>query len=156
MDRRLRARVLWAAAQALGVTIGDLIAAARDTPTAGRAVPTLAEYVDTIGRTLSAGTAATYRSYWRLAIARFGNRPLDQIGVDDCEAVVADAVARAQRDRPGSDGRSSRESCVAALRALFGRAERAGKPPPLQHRADAATASSRSPLCGSTFRSPRR
>lgn len=104
MDRRLRARVLWAEAQALGVTIGDLIAAARDMPADGRAVPTVAEYVDTIGPTLSPGTAATYRSYWRLAIARFGDRPLDQIGVDDCEAVVADAVARAERLRRGSDG----------------------------------------------------
>jgi site-specific recombinase XerC len=126
MDRGLRARVLLAEAQALGVTISDLIAAARDTTLDAPAVPTVAQYVETIGWTLSVGTVATYRSYWRLAIVRFGDRPVDQVGVDECEAVVADAVARAQGRRPGSDGRSSRASCVAALRGLFGRAERAG------------------------------
>jgi integrase len=39
---------------------------------------------------------------------------------------VADAVERARRSRPGTDGRSARENCIGALRALFARAERAG------------------------------
>jgi hypothetical protein len=89
-------------------------------------VPTLAEYVDTVAPSFSANTAATYQSYWRVAVARFGDRPIDSLDADDCEAVLADAVRRAQQRRPGSDGRSSRENCIAALRALFGRAERAG------------------------------
>jgi len=38
---------------------------------------------------------------------------------------VVDAVERARHNRPGSDGRSARESCIGALRALFARAERA-------------------------------
>ena len=38
---------------------------------------------------------------------------------------MVDAVERAHRNRPGTDGRSSRESCIGALRALFARAERA-------------------------------
>lgn len=41
-------------------------------------------------------------------------------------AVVADAEQRARRSRPSSDGRSSRENCVAALRAVFTRAKLAG------------------------------
>lgn len=131
MDRLMRARVLLAEAEALGVTIEDLVAASSCPPAAGSArrspaAPTLAEYVDTVAPSFSANTAATYRSYWRVAVARFGGRPIDSLDADDCEAVLADAVARAQRRRPGSDGRSSRENCVAALRALFGRAERAG------------------------------
>jgi integrase len=48
------------------------------------------------------------------------------VTVEDLTAVVDDAVARAQRCRPGSTGRASRESCVAALRALFRRAVAAG------------------------------
>lgn len=49
-----------------------------------------------------------------------------EVGVEDCAAVVAAAERRARAGRPGSDGRSSRENCVAALRALFTRAQRAG------------------------------
>lgn len=89
-------------------------------------MPTPAEYVDTVAPSFSADTAATYRSYWRVAVARFGDRPIDSLDADDCEAVLADTVRRARQRRPGSEGRSSRENCVAALRALFGRAERAG------------------------------
>jgi integrase/recombinase XerC len=40
--------------------------------------------------------------------------------------VVADAETRARRLRPASTGRSSRETCVAALRALLARASGAG------------------------------
>jgi site-specific recombinase XerC len=133
MDRLVRARVMLAEAGALGVTIDDLVAAASSSPLSPgsgplrvAAVPTLAEYVDTVAPSFSANTAATYRSYWRVAVAPFGDRPIDSLDADDCEAVLTDAVRRAQQRRPGSDGRSSRENCVAALRALFGRAERAG------------------------------
>jgi len=134
MDRLVRARVLLAEADALGVTIDDLVAASSSSPSspgggslrAATPVPTLAEYVDTVAPSFSANTAATYRSYWRVAVARFGDRPIDSLDADDCEAVLADAVRRAQQRRPDTDGRSSRENCVAALRALFGRAERAG------------------------------
>ena len=40
--------------------------------------------------------------------------------------MVDDAIARARRNRPDSTGRASRETCVAALRALFRRAADAG------------------------------
>ena len=126
MDRLVRARILLAEAAALGVTIDDLIAesssGALGTPGTG---PTVAEYVNTVTASFSKGTAATYKSYWRLLIDRLGERPIGSVGVDDCEAVVVDAVERAHRNRPGTDGRSSRESCIGALRAFFARAERA-------------------------------
>jgi integrase/recombinase XerC len=123
-DRGLQARVLLAEAAALGVTIEDLVAAAGEVPPLPPATgPTVAGYVEAVAPTFSPGTAATYRSYWRLAVARFGERPVASVGVGDCRAVVADAVARARRGRPGCDGRSSEEACVTALRALFGRAE---------------------------------
>jgi integrase len=125
MDRLVRARVLLAEAAALGVTIDDLVTAARGAPAPVDPVaagPMVAAYVEAVAPTFSAGTAATYRSFWRLAVTRLGERPVAAIGPADCRAVVADAVTRA-RLRPGCDGRSSEEACVTALRALFGRAE---------------------------------
>ena len=126
MDRLMRARVLLAEAAALGVTIEDLVAESSGSPDGPSVAPTVAEYVETVGASFSKGTAGTYKSYWRLAVTRFGGRPIDAISVDDCESVVADAVERARRNRPGTDGRSARENCIGALRALFARAERAG------------------------------
>ncbi len=48
------------------------------------------------------------------ALDELVNAVVGEVGVDDdgCEQVLADAVARAQQRRPGSDGRSSREHCV--------------------------------------------
>lgn len=127
MHRLVRARVLVAEAESLGLSIDDLVAAVGDKQRVTNGVPTVAEYVEVVERAFGPGrTAETYRSYWRLAVARFGDRPIDAVDDDGCEQVLADAVARAQQRRPGSDGRSSREHCVSALRALFGRAERAG------------------------------
>jgi integrase len=110
-------------ARALGLDLADLIAA--DTAGAHR-MPNVRTYIEVIAPTFTSATAATYRPYWRLAAARLGERRLVDITVQDLVAVVDDAVARAQRCRPDSTGRASRESCVAALRALFRRANDAG------------------------------
>jgi hypothetical protein len=152
MDRLVRARALLAEAEALGVTIDDLVVAASSSSASGgsyrsaASVPTLAEYVETVAPSFSANTAATYRSYWRVAVARFGDRPIDAIDADDCDAVLADAVRRAQQRRPGSDGRSRGRTasprCGRCSAGLSGRAAHqepgpragqtppAGKPPP--------------------------
>jgi integrase/recombinase XerC len=109
----------------LGVTIDDLMAAAATLEERGSPV-TVAEFVATIAPTFSPNTMATYATYWRLAVARFGGRRIGEITVEDCATVVADAEQRARNRRASSDGRSSRENCVAALRALFTRAQVAG------------------------------
>ena len=119
IDRRLRAIVLVTEAAALGLELEDLIAA-QTVPVSP--APTLAEHLEAMAPTFSAGTAATYNSYWKLAIERLGDRRLTYITVVDLQLVVADAVRRARQRRPGSTGRSSEETCVAALRALFNRA----------------------------------
>ena len=93
MDRALRAQVLMAEAIELGVTIDDLLVAARTL--GARHVPmTVAEYLEAIAPTFSPGTAATYGTYWRLAVARFGDRRLAEVTFEDCAAVVAEAVRR--------------------------------------------------------------
>lgn len=126
MDRLLRARVLVAEAESLGVSLDDLVAAATATLSdTADPVPTVSQYLEVIRPTFEKGTLQTYGTYWRLAEEMIGSRPIDKVTVDDCEAIVVEAGKRAQARRPGSIGRSSRENCVAALRALFKRAKRA-------------------------------
>ena len=94
---------LLAETEALGVTIDDLVAAASSSSSPGGSalgaapVPTLAEYVDTAAPSFSANTAAPNSSYWRVAVTCFGDRPIDALDADDCEAVLADAVRCAQQ-----------------------------------------------------------
>lgn len=117
-DVQLRAQMLLAEAEALGVELADLVAAGKPS-----SLPTLAAFVESIAPTFA---DATYWPYWRLGIARFGDRPIAAIDLGDLHLVVADAVARAKKSRPKSTGRSSAETCVAALRAVFRRAHDAG------------------------------
>jgi integrase len=123
IDRHLRATVLLTQAAALGLDLEDLIAAH---PGPAILIPTLAEHVEAIAPTFGAGTAGTYSSYWRLAVDMLGHRRLTEISVGDLQGVVATAASRARQHRTGSTGRSSTENCVAALRALLGRAHAAG------------------------------
>lgn len=118
----LRARVVLEEARALGLSLADLVAAADELVR----VPTLADFVAEIEPTFTPGTAATYRPYWRLAVALLGNRCVSELSVADLNTVVDAAVVRARRNRPGSTGRASAESCVAALRAIGQRAVGAG------------------------------
>lgn len=120
-DVQLRAQILLAEAEALGVELADLIAAGKP-----MSLPTLATFIESIAPTFAAPTIATYEPHWRLAIARFGDRPIASVDLGDLHLVLADAVARARKNRPGSTGRSSAETCVAALRAVFRRAHDAG------------------------------
>jgi integrase len=122
IDRQVRATILLAEATALGLDLSDLVAAHG---VATRPLPTLGEWIDAITPAFTPRTAATYQSYWNLAVTRLGEHRLAEITVVDLQAVVNEAVARAQSRRPGSTGRASQESCIAALRAVFGRAANA-------------------------------
>src|SRR4051795_4632980 len=98
MDRALRAQVLMAEAVELGVSIDDLIVAAK-TLKVGAVPVTVADFVATIAPLFAVNTAATYETYWRLAIAEFGDRPVCEITVEDCARVVAEAERRARSRR---------------------------------------------------------
>lgn len=122
MNRQLRARVLLEEARALGIDVDDLVAAAT-----GDTKPiTLAGWINEIAPTFSPSTAATYRPYWRLAIRLLGDRYLAELTTTDLAGVVDAAAERAKSHRPESTGRASRETCIAALRALYARAVDAG------------------------------
>ena len=122
MNRQLRARIVLEEARALGIDLDDLVAAA----TGDTRPITVAAWVDEIAPTFGSSTARTYRPYWRLLVATFGHRALAQLTTMDLAAVVDAAAERAQAHRPDSTGRASRESCIAALRALYARAVDAG------------------------------
>jgi integrase len=123
--KSLRAQVVLAEARSLGVEIEDLVAVAgRPVP-----VPTLAEHIAAIEPTFTPGTAATYRPYWRLAVDLHGERRLTDLGIADLHVVVEAAAARARRRRPDTTGQASRETCIAALRALYRRAVDSGAVP---------------------------
>jgi integrase/recombinase XerC len=112
--------VPWVDATTLGHEPRRLILAAT------RESPTLADHIAAVARTFTDPTAATYGTYWRLAIELLGHRRLAEITLADLQAVVAETLRRAQARRPGSPGRSAQETCIAALRALFDRALAAG------------------------------
>jgi site-specific recombinase XerD len=116
-DRWRAARALLDQASAMGLQLADLVAVAE-----APAAPTVAVYVDAVVTTFTPGTARTYLPYLRLAAELYGGRRLDDLTVTDLQRVVDEAATRARRRRPGSTGRSSRETTVAALRALFARA----------------------------------
>ncbi len=122
MNRQLRARVLLEEARALGLDVGDLLAAATGEPKP----VTVTAWINEIGPTFSPSTAATYRPYWRLAAALLGDRCLAELTTTDLAALVDAAAERARTHGPDSTGRASRETCIAALRALYARAVDAG------------------------------
>lgn len=122
----LRARVALAEIEALGLTIEDLLAVAERDPAIRPTPPTLGDYVPVVAAAYPPRTRRTYNSYWRLAIELIGDVAMERVTVDDLLLVTEEAARRAAIRRAGSDGRASRESCVAALRAVFGRAHKAG------------------------------
>lgn len=125
-DTTLRARVALQELAAMGLTIDDLLAVdGRPAPSRTRA-KTVAEYVPIVAAGYQPRSRRTYGSYWRLLVELCGDRPLDQVTVDELMEVADEAARRARARRAGSDGRASRESCVAAMRAVFTRAMKAG------------------------------
>ena len=122
MNRHLRARIVLEEARALGIDLDDLVAAA----TGEHRPITVAAWIDQIAPTVSGSTARTYRPYWRRLAAMHGDRALAELTTLELASVVDAAGERAKAHRPDSPGRSSRESCVAALRALYRRAVDAG------------------------------
>lgn len=122
MNRQLRARLLLEEARALGLDVADLVAAATGAPQP----VTVKAWIDEIAPTFTPATAATYRPYWRLTVRLLEDRYLAELTAADLAVVVDVAAERARSHRPDSTGRASRETCIAALRALYARAVDAG------------------------------
>jgi bifunctional DNA-binding transcriptional regulator/antitoxin component of YhaV-PrlF toxin-antitoxin module/phage gp16-like protein len=124
--KQLRARVALRELEAMGLSVADLVAVADGDGVARPAGPTVAEYVPVVAASYQPRSQRTYGSYWRLLVELVGEVAVDRVAVDDLLGVADEAVRRAKTRRPGSDGRASRESCIAAMRAVFRRAHTAG------------------------------
>lgn len=125
-DIALRARIALSEIEAMGLTLDNLIACAGHAPSGRPSVPTVAEYLPMVAGGYQARTRRTYNSYWSLLLEMCGPKALDAVTVEDLMSVAEEAAVRAKARRRGSDGRASRESCVAACRAVFTRAMKAG------------------------------
>jgi hypothetical protein len=117
-DKTLRARVALSELEAMGLSLDDLLAVAGREPTRRTLGPTVADYVAVVAESYQPRSRRTYNSYWRLTVELLGDVALDQVTVDNLFGVADEAVRRAMNRRAGSDGRASRESCVAAMRAV--------------------------------------
>jgi integrase len=125
-DKALRAKVMLAELEALGLTVDDLIAASGGALTPLTVGPTVAEYVPVVAASYQPRSRRTYNSYWSLLVEMCGPTALTAVTVEDLLRVAEEAARRAKARRAGSNGRASRESCVAAMRAVFTRAHKAG------------------------------
>lgn len=125
-DKTLRARIALTELEAMGLTLDDLLAVAgREAGTRPTGL-TVADYVPVVASSFQPRSRRTYNSYWRLTVELLGDIALDRVTVDDLMGVADEASRRAKLRRVGSDGRASRESCIAAVRAVFARAHKSG------------------------------
>lgn len=129
MDKTLRARVALREIEAMGLTLDDLLAAAGRESVPVSTGPTVVEYIAVVAAAYKPRTRRTYNSYWNLTAELIGEKALDCVTIEDLMGVADEAARRAQTRRAGSSGRASRESCVAAIRAVFTRAHKAGLVP---------------------------
>lgn len=125
----LRARVALTELEAMGLTLDDLLAITGHEPARQPTGPTVADYVPIVAASYQPRSRRTYGSYWMITVELLGAITLEQVTVDDLLTVADEAARRAKQRRAGSDGRASRESCVAAMRAVFSRAHKAGLVP---------------------------
>jgi integrase len=128
-DKTLRACVALTELEAMGLTLDDLLAVSGRQVATRPAGPTIADYVPVVADGYQPRSRRTYNSYWRLTVELLGDVALERVTVDDLMTVADEAARRAKQRRVGSDGRASRESCVAAIRAVFTRAHKAGLVP---------------------------
>lgn len=103
----------------MGISAADLLHAAGGTR---RPVPTFAEYVPVVAAAVPPGSRRMYGTYWNNAVARWGDRRLDDITPTEIEALARDTQATALRRRNSRGGRSATEHQIAALRCLYRRA----------------------------------
>ena len=104
------------ALSAMGLSIKDLVAAGRAQP---RQQVTVAEYLPQVQDASTDGKKKTYATYWRLLVAKHGNKPVADITTSTLEALALYAKRNAVQRSNSRNGTSAQENCVAALRCYF-------------------------------------
>jgi integrase/recombinase XerC len=84
--------------------------------------PTFAEYVPIVSAAVSAGTRRVYGTYWNRAVARWGQRRLDEVSASDIERFTEDVKRNVVVRRNARGGRNAAEHLISALRCLYRRA----------------------------------
>lgn len=108
--------------QRMGVDLADLMRDPADRPR----VPTFDEYIPTVEAAVSAGTARTYRSYWKRIAAKWGPRSLHEPTPTEVEQFREEIKTNAVVRRNSRGGRNTAENFIAALRCLYKHAEKDG------------------------------
>ncbi|GGN37625.1 integrase [Actinoplanes campanulatus] len=89
--------------------------------------PTVREYLPHVYAAASPGCTRTYGTYWTRMVELWGDRRVDSIRATDVEALQRDCIAHSTRRRRNyRGGRHAGETCNAAARAFFRRAEADG------------------------------
>lgn len=102
-------------AEAAGVSIDDLVKAAREAVPA----PSVSEYRPTVEAAAPSGAGGTYKTYWNDLEAAFGNTPLNQVSTTDLKVVQKQVKERAKKKNPANAGRSAEEHFVSATKLFF-------------------------------------
>ncbi|HEX4063686.1 MAG TPA: site-specific integrase [Streptosporangiaceae bacterium] len=102
----------------MGLSPADLAAI----PQPHKPVPTFAEYVPVVSKSVSDGTRRAYGSYWNRVVEHWGQRRLDEPTPSDIRQLMTEVKTHVVARRNARGGRSAAEHLVAALRCLYQRA----------------------------------
>lgn len=72
----------------MGLTLGDLLAAAGRVTTPAPPCPTVGDYVQMVAEGYQPRSRRTYKSYWRLTVELLGDTTLDEVTIDDLMTVA--------------------------------------------------------------------
>ncbi|MBB5916885.1 hypothetical protein BJY24_005797 [Nocardia transvalensis] len=109
----------------LGIRPQDLL----DRTPRSRPIPTFGEYIPHIEAATPAGTARTYRPYWRRLQKTWHDRRLDEPTTLELRQMVEDARQQAVTRRNSRGGRSAAEHMAGAIRSLYRHARNDGHIP---------------------------
>jgi integrase/recombinase XerC len=113
------ARVLLAK---LGVSAADLLAVAKEHPTA----PTFATYIPVVSAAVGEGTRRVYGSYWNRIVEHWGTRRLDEPTPSEIQQLAEHIKTHVVTRRNARGGRSAAEHFITALRCIYRHAESDG------------------------------
>jgi len=99
----------------MGIAPADLA----EEPPPRPAVPTFAEYIPIVAKSVSPTTARSYGSYWARAEAAWGPRRIDEPTPSEINELAEHCQANALVRRNSRGGRSAKENFIAALRCLY-------------------------------------
>lgn len=115
MTANLTAEQLLDQAAAQGLTVEDLIRAARESSPA----PTVSTFLPKVVASAGAGACKTYKTYWNDLEDAFGDTPLNKVTTTDLKVVQNQVKERAKKKNSDNAGRGAEEHFVSAAKCFF-------------------------------------